>query len=114
MKATIVTPSQATITIEGTPEEVGVVLRATVGASSLTGVVRLATSGQGDATRGGRDIANGGRARRKPPRQLCPAPGCKNPAAPVFGMVCAKHKDVPKAKIKEYREARRRSKARLT
>jgi hypothetical protein len=41
------------------------------------------------------------------PKQLCPVPGCKNPAAPVFGMVCAKHKDVPKAKIKKYREARK-------
>jgi hypothetical protein len=26
-------------------------------------------------------------------------------------MVCAKHKDIPKAKIKEYREARRNAKA---
>jgi hypothetical protein len=49
--------------------------------------------------------------RKKGPKQLCPVPGCKNPAAPVFGMVCAKHKDVPKAKIKEYREARRKAKA---
>src|SRR5512135_10397 len=48
-----------------------------------------------------------GRPRRKGPIQLCPVPGCKNRAAPVFGMVCAKHKDVPKAKIKQYREARR-------
>jgi hypothetical protein len=37
-------------------------------------------------------------------------PGCKNPAAPVFGMVCAKHKDVAKAKIKKYRAARRTKK----
>jgi hypothetical protein len=51
-----------------------------------------------------------GNRRKKPPRQLCPVPGCKNPAAPVFGMVCAKHKDVPKAKIKEYREVRRAKK----
>jgi hypothetical protein len=43
-------------------------------------------------------------------KQLCPVPGCKNPAAPVFGMVCAEHKDVSKAKIKEYREARRKAK----
>ena len=49
-------------------------------------------------------------ARRKAPRQLCPVPGCKNPAAPVFGMVCAKHKDLAKAKIKKYREARRAQK----
>jgi hypothetical protein len=44
-------------------------------------------------------------------KQLCPVPGCRNPAAPVFGMVCAKHKDLPKSKIKEYREARRKAKA---
>jgi hypothetical protein len=44
-------------------------------------------------------------------KQLCPVPGCQNPAAPVFGMVCAKHKDLPKAQIKKYREARRTKKA---
>jgi hypothetical protein len=49
-----------------------------------------------------------GRAiRKKMPRQFCPVPGCKNPAAPVFGMVCATHKNVAKSKIKKYREARR-------
>jgi len=48
--------------------------------------------------------------RKKAPKQLCPVPGCKNAAAPVFGMVCAKHKDVPKTKIKEYREKRRAAK----
>jgi hypothetical protein len=37
-------------------------------------------------------------------------PGCEGTAAPVFGMVCAEHKDVPKAKVKEYREARRQAK----
>jgi hypothetical protein len=42
-------------------------------------------------------------------KQLCPVPGCKNPAAPVFGMVCKEHKKVPKAKIKKYREERRAS-----
>jgi len=52
----------------------------------------------------------GGKTRKKAPRQLCPVPGCKNPAAPVFGMVCAKHKDVPKTKIKKFREARRAKK----
>jgi hypothetical protein len=56
--------------------------------------------------RGGRPLASG-KARKKPPRQLCPVPGCKNTAAPVFGMMCAKHKDLPKAQIKKYREARR-------
>jgi hypothetical protein len=48
---------------------------------------------------------------RRRPKQLCPVPGCSNPAAPVFGMVCAKHKDLPKAQIKKYREARREAKA---
>jgi hypothetical protein len=52
----------------------------------------------------------GRKKRKKGPKQLCPIPGCKNPAAPVFGMVCAKHKDVPKAQIKKYREARRAKK----
>jgi hypothetical protein len=49
--------------------------------------------------------------RKKAPPQLCPVPGCKNKAAPIFGMVCSKHKDVPKGKIKEYREARRAKKS---
>jgi hypothetical protein len=49
--------------------------------------------------------------RRKGPIQLCPVPGCKNRAAPVFGMVCSKHKDLPKAKIKKYRDRRRAKKA---
>ena len=49
-------------------------------------------------------------SRRKAPIQLCPVPGCRNPAAPVYGMVCAKHKDVSKAKIKAYRERRRAKK----
>jgi hypothetical protein len=55
-------------------------------------------------------IAIGKKARKKPPKQFCPVPGCKNPAAPVFGMVCAKHKDVAKAKIKKYRAARKAKK----
>jgi hypothetical protein len=49
--------------------------------------------------------------RRKLPPQFCPVPGCKNKAAPVFGMVCAKHKDVAKGLIKKYREARKAKKA---
>jgi hypothetical protein len=53
-----------------------------------------------------------GRPRRKVPRQLCPVPGCKNTAAPIFGMVCAKHRDVPKAQIAKYRDARRAKKLR--
>ena len=47
------------------------------------------------------------RKRRKAPIQLCPVPGCTNRAAPVFGMVCSKHKDLPKLEIRKYREARR-------
>jgi hypothetical protein len=50
------------------------------------------------------------KVRRKAPKQFCPVPGCKNPAAPVFGMVCAKHKGVAKSKIRKYREARRAKK----
>jgi hypothetical protein len=55
--------------------------------------------------------AAGRRQRRKGPIQLCPVPGCTNRAAPVFGMVCSKHKDLPKATIKKYREQRRAKKA---
>jgi hypothetical protein len=55
-------------------------------------------------------VAFGAKARKKPPKQFCPVPGCKNAAAPVFGMVCAKHKDVAKTKIKKYREARKAKK----
>lgn len=51
------------------------------------------------------------RKRKKGPIQLCPVPSCKNRAAPVFGMVCKTHKDVPKAQIQKYRAARRASKA---
>lgn len=51
-----------------------------------------------------------GRPRKKPPTQFCPVPGCKNRAAPVFGMVCRDHKNVPKAKIKKYRAERRAEK----
>ena len=45
------------------------------------------------------------------PKQFCPVPGCTGMAAPVFGMVCAKHKDMSKAKIKEYRAQRKAAKA---
>src|SRR6185436_17386065 len=47
------------------------------------------------------------RLRKKPPVQLCPVPGCQNRAAPVFGMVCAQHKNISKDQIRKYREARR-------
>ncbi len=48
---------------------------------------------------------------RRRPKQFCPVPGCTGVAAPVFGMVCAKHKDMSKAKIKEFRAQRRAAKA---
>ena len=48
---------------------------------------------------------------KRRPKQLCPVPGCNNPAAPVFGMVCKDHKDVAKSTIKKYREARRAEKS---
>jgi len=77
--------------------------------------VVLSAFGVAGAGRRGRppggDSAEGRRKRRKGPIQLCPVPGCTNRAAPVFGMVCAKHKDLPKAAIKKYREARRAKKA---
>lgn len=48
---------------------------------------------------------------RRRPKQLCPVPGCTGVAAPVFGMVCTKHKDMSKAKIEEFREQRRAAKS---
>ena len=41
------------------------------------------------------------------PKQFCPVPGCKNTAAPIFGMVCMVHKNVAKSKIKKYRAERK-------
>jgi hypothetical protein len=48
---------------------------------------------------------------RRRPKQFCPVPGCTGVAAPVYGMVCAEHKGLPKAKIKQYRDERRAAKA---
>jgi hypothetical protein len=69
-----------------------------------------AGGGKGAASLAGADSAALRRQRRKGPIQLCPVPGCKNRAAPVFGMVCSEHKDLPKATIKKYREKRRAKK----
>jgi hypothetical protein len=41
------------------------------------------------------------------PKQFCPVPGCKNTAAPIFGMVCKDHKNVAKSKITKYRVERK-------
>jgi len=68
------------------------------------GVGLRASNGVAGAARSG---GLAGRKRRKGPIQLCPVPGCKNRAAPVFGMVCAEHKNLSKAQIKKYREQRR-------
>jgi hypothetical protein len=73
----------------------------------------LGALGRGGSGRGpGRPPGSGVglRKRRKGPIQLCPVPGCTNRAAPVFGMVCSKHKDLPKGEIKKYREQRRAAK----
>ena len=51
-----------------------------------------------------------GRPRKKPPIQYCPVPGCKNRAAPVFGMVCGEHRNVSKTLIKKYRTQRKAEK----
>ncbi len=79
-------------------------------------VATVFSGGAGAARRRGRPprdllgAAVAAPARRRP-KQFCPVPGCTGVAAPVFGMVCSKHKDLPKAKIKEYRAARRAAKA---
>jgi len=36
------------------------------------------------------------KAKKTRPPLNCPYPGCENKAAPVFGMMCKEHKDVPK------------------
>jgi hypothetical protein len=92
---------------------------AAVEADSLGRVQQAVTAAFGDAglsssPRRGRlagAIVIGSPMIRHRPKQLCPVPGCTGVAAPVFGMVCSKHKDVPKAKIKEYRTQRRAAKA---
>jgi hypothetical protein len=45
-------------------------------------------------------------AKKTRPKQFCPVPGCKNVAAPIFGMVCKDHKNVAKSKIRKYRAER--------
>jgi len=40
-------------------------------------------------------------------KQLCPVPGCRGLAAPIFGMVCGEHRYVAKLKIARYRAERR-------
>lgn len=48
-----------------------------------------------------------GRARRRRAKVLCYYPGCKNLAAPRFGMFCAAlHKNLSKADKEKYRQER--------
>jgi hypothetical protein len=77
---------------------------------ALTGVELSATT-NGPSSKSAKHAATVGKPRRKAPKQLCPVPRCKGLAAPIFGMVCTRHKDVPKTKIRKYREARRKAKA---
>jgi hypothetical protein len=93
------------------PHDIAALVRSFV-AALVTAVEQNTTHRIELALVGGGTGAPGRTVRRGRPRakQLCPVPGCKNPAAPVFGMVCAEHKNVSKTKIREYREARRRAK----
>lgn len=52
-----------------------------------------------------------GLTRKKMPVQLCPVPGCKDNAAPIFGMLCTKHKNTTAKLVHKYREARKEMKA---
>lgn len=65
---------------------------------------------QGHAAGGSSVRLGTGNGFRKTAPQLCPVPGCTNPAAPRYGMVCTAHKDLPKGEIKKYREARKAEK----
>ena len=52
-----------------------------------------------------------GEAARARGKTLCYYPGCKNVAAPRFGMFCAAlHKDIPKSEKEKYRAAHGNSK----
>ena len=63
--------------------------------------IEQAVRAQASSLRGGRGRA-GARARRA--QVLCYYPGCKNVAAPRFGMFCAaEHKNLSKAEKEKYR-----------
>ena len=66
------------------------------------GRIEAAVRASGNALQGRRGrAAGGGRARGK---TLCYYPGCKNVAAPRFGMFCAAlHKDIAKTEKEKYR-----------
>jgi len=66
------------------------------------GRIEAAVRASGSALQGRRGRAGGaGRPRGK---TLCYVPGCRNVAAPRFGMFCAAlHKDLPKTEKEKYR-----------
>jgi hypothetical protein len=58
-----------------------------------------------DSVRRGGRRGRPGKGRRRRARVTCYYPGCKNVAAPRFGMFCAAlHKNIPKAEKEKYRE----------
>jgi hypothetical protein len=75
------------------------------------GRIEAAVRASGNQLQGRRGRATGGgRSRGK---TLCYYPGCKNVAAPRFGMFCAAlHKDLPKAEKEKYRAAHGKNGAR--
>jgi hypothetical protein len=77
--------------------------------AALTDGVVEATRRAGRSSVSGAPVASAPVRRRA--KQFCPVPGCTGVAAPVFGMVCAKHKDMPQAKIDEFRAQRRANKS---
>lgn len=85
------------------------VLASLDGGSAANGRARANGAGNGVATAAAKAKPNP--KRRKGPIQLCPVPNCKNRAAPIYGMVCVKHKGIAKSKIKKYRLARKAKQA---
>jgi hypothetical protein len=66
------------------------------------GRIEAAVRASGNALQGRRGRAPG--AARTRGKTLCYYPGCKNVAAPRFGMFCAAlHKDLPKTEKEKYR-----------
>jgi hypothetical protein len=72
------------------------------------GRIEQAVRASGNALQGRRGRPAGGGGKRG--KTLCYYPGCKNVAAPRFGMFCAAlHKDLPKAEKEKYRAAHDKS-----
>jgi hypothetical protein len=72
------------------------------------GRIEQAIKNQANGLRAGRRGGAATSARGKREQILCYYPGCKNLAAPRFGMFCAAlHKDLPKAEKEKYRAAQK-------